>query len=209
MTIHSYWIFVSASVALALIPGPDMAFMLSRCVAQGRRAGVLAALGFNTSSYVFLAAAVLGLSAVLETSTAAFDVIKWIGAAYLVYLGVAAFLKKPNAPAVGSGAGKSRSGIAVFWQAFITDILNPKVILFYFAFLPQFVDPKAGHPTLQLLLLGVTVNMVCLAINLILIAFSARLTESLRRSRSISKWLQRGMGAMLIGIGVRLAVQKS
>lgn len=208
MSLHSYLLFASSSVALALIPGPDMAYMLARCIAQGRRAGVLAALGFNASSYVFLAGAVLGLSAVLATSQVAFDVIKWLGAAYLVYLGIAAIRGGQAALDVNGNSVGHRTHRAIFWQAFVTDLLNPKVIMFFFAFLPQFVDPQGGHPTLQLLLLGVTVNMICLAINLLLVACSARLTLALRRNASISKWLQRAMGALFIGLGLRLTIQK-
>ena len=208
MTAHSYLLFVCSSIALALVPGPDMAFMLARCIAQGRRAGVLAALGFNVGSYVHLTAAVLGLSAVLAASTVAFNVIRWLGAAYLIYLGVSAFASKQGAFVISGSSSAQRSNASIFWQAFLTDVLNPKVIMFFFAFLPQFVDPHAGHPTLQLLFLGVTVNMVCLPINLLLVSGSARLTESLRRSESVSKWLQRGMGALFVGIGLRLAAQK-
>ena len=208
MTAHSYFLFVCSSIALALVPGPDMAFMLARCIAQGRRAGVLAALGFNVGSYVHLTAAVLGLSAVLAASTLAFNIIRWLGAAYLIYLGIAAFASKQGAFVVSGSPESQRSNASIFWQAFLTDVLNPKVIMFFFAFLPQFVDPHAGHPTLQLVFLGVTVNMVCLPINLALVAGSARLTQSLRKSESISKWLQRGMGALFVGIGLRLAAQK-
>jgi threonine/homoserine/homoserine lactone efflux protein len=208
MTAHSYLLFIGSCITLALVPGPDMAFMLARCIAQGRRAGALAALGFNVGSYVHLTAAVLGLSAVLATSTVAFNVIRWLGAAYLIYLGITALISKQGAFALSASPEPRRSNASIFWQAFLTDILNPKVILFFFAFLPQFVDPHAGHPTLQLLFLGVTVNMVCLPINLLLVAASAKLTESLRQSQSISKWLQRGMGALFVGIGLRLAAQK-
>ena len=208
MTAHSYFLFVCSSIALALVPGPDMAFMLARCIAQGRRAGVLAALGFNVGSYVHLTAAVLGLSAVLAASTLAFNIIRWLGAAYLIYLGVNALLSKQGAFVVSGSPASQRSNASIFWQAFLTDVLNPKVIMFFFAFLPQFVEPHAGHPTLQLVFLGVTVNMVCLPINLALVAGSARLTQSLRKSESISKWLQRGMGALFVGIGLRLAAQK-
>ncbi|HEY2683422.1 MAG TPA: LysE family translocator [Steroidobacteraceae bacterium] len=208
MTTHSYLLFVSSSVALALIPGPDMAYMLARCIAQGRGAGVLAALGFNASSYVFLAAAVLGLSAVLAASPLAFDVIKWLGAAYLVYLGISAMRSGQRVLDVNGVSAAKRTHRAIFWQAFATDLLNPKVIMFFFAFLPQFVDPQAAHPTLQLVSLGVTVNMICLLINILLVTCSAKLTEALRRNASISNWLHRGMGALFVALGLRLAVQR-
>jgi threonine/homoserine/homoserine lactone efflux protein len=208
MNLHSYLLFVVSSVVLALVPGPDMAFMLARCIAQGRRAGILAALGFNLGSYLYLAAAIVGLSAVLATSTTAFNIIKWLGAAYLIYLGISAILSKSGPFVINGNAKANGSGASIFWQAVITDVLNPKVAMFYFALLPQFVDAGAGHPTLQLILLGVTVGMVCLSINLLLIVCSAKLTEVLRRNESVSKWLQRGMGAVFVGLGLRLAAQK-
>jgi|SRR5215469_251470 len=209
MTVHSYLLFVFSSVALAIVPGPDMAFMLARCIAQGRRAGVLAALGFNVSSYVYLSAAVLGLSAVLAASAIAFNVIRWLGAAYLIYLGIDAIRNKDGALTIRGNGNGHRPSASIFWQAFITDMLNPKVIMFFFAFLPQFVDARGKHPTLQLILLGITVNMVCLSINLILVGSSAKLTEALRRNESISKWLHRGMGTLFVGLGLRLAAQKA
>jgi threonine/homoserine/homoserine lactone efflux protein len=208
LTVHSYLLFVAASIVLALIPGPDMAFMLGRCIAQGRRAGVLSALGFNTGSYVYLAAAVLGLSAVLAASPVAFTAIRWLGACYLAHLGIRSLFSTQKGLEIGDQAPNVRSGASIFWQAFVTDILNPKVMIFFVAFLPQFVDQHGAHPTLQLLLLGVTVNMVCLVINLVLVSCSARLTETLRGNARIDAWLQRGLGALFIGIGLRLATQE-
>ena len=117
-----------------------MAYMLGRCVAQGRRAGILAALGFNSSSYFYLTTAVLGLSAVLAASTIAFNVIRWMGAAYLIYLGIDAIRSKGGLAI--DGDSNARKDASIFWQAFITDILNPKVVMFFFAFLPQFVDAR-------------------------------------------------------------------
>ena len=207
MTFHSYLLFVFSSIVLAVVPGPDMAYMLGRCIAQGRRAGVLAALGFNASSYFYLTTAVLGLSAVLAASSIAFSVIRWLGAAYLIYLGIDAIRSKGTLAIDGDRNGK-RKNSSIFWQAFITDILNPKVVMFFFAFLLQFADARGSYPTLQLLLLGATVNIVCLSINLMLVASSAKLTEGLRRNESISKWLHRGMGTLFVGLGFRLATQK-
>ncbi len=209
MTPHNYLLFVFASLVLALVPGPDMVYMLARCIAQGRRAGILAALGFNAGAYVHLTAAVLGLSAILAASSVAFTAVKWLGAAYLIYLGIGA-LRSRSGPLVITGNGAStRADRTIFWQAFLSDVLNPKVAVFFLALLPQFVDPRSAHPTLQILLLGVTVNMICLPINLALVAFSARVTQTLRRNESLSRWLQRGMGVLFVGLGVRLAVEKS
>jgi threonine/homoserine/homoserine lactone efflux protein len=214
MSLHSYLLFVGASVLLCLAPGPDMGYLLSRCVAQGRRAGVTAVFGINAGAYVHLVAAVTGLSAVLMASSLAFSAIKWIGAAYLIWLGIAT-LRSPAAkgplPAVAlRGAG----GRAVFWQGFANCALNPKVAMFYLALLPQFVEPHAhgiwaGRPWLQLLALGVTTNMVALPINLALVAVSSRATAALRGNPAVSAWLQRAMGATFVGLGLRLAAERA
>ena len=209
MSLHSYGLFVVACIGLALVPGPDMLYMLARCIAQGRRAGVLAALGFNAGGYVHLTAAVGGLSAILATSSAAFTGVKWIGAAYLIYLGIGALRSRPGPLLIDAQTVKAPGGRTIFWQAFLSDVLNPKVALFFLALLPQFVEARSAHPTAQLILLGVTVNMVCLPINLLLVSFSARLTQRLRGNASLSRWLHRGMGALFVALGLRLAVEKS
>jgi len=207
MSLHSYWLFVGASVVLAIIPGPDMAYMLARCVAQGRRAGIVAALGFNLGGYFHLTAALLGLSAILATSSAAFTVVKWLGAIYLIYLGVAA-LRSQQGPLVISSRLISRGDRTILWQAFLSDALNPKVAMFFLALLPQFIDPQASHATLQILVLGVTVNMIALASNIIVVLCSARLTRKLRQNAAIKDGLQKAMGALFIALGLRLAVEK-
>ena len=208
MTLHSYLLFVFASFVLVLVPGPDMVYMLARCIAQGRRAGVLAALGSNLGGYVHLTAAVLGLSTILATSSLAFNVVKWLGAGYLIYLGFGA-LRRNQGPLAISPDPTSRDGRSVFWQAFLSDALNPKVAIFFLALLPQFVDPKGSHPTLQIILLGVTVNMIALPTDILLVYFSAGLTKALRRNTSVSRWLQKGLGALFIVLGLRLAVEKA
>jgi threonine/homoserine/homoserine lactone efflux protein len=209
MTLHSYLLFVFASFVLVLVPGPDMVYMMARCIAQGRRAGILAALGFNLGGYVHLTAAVLGLSAILATSSVAFTVLKWLGAGYLIYLGIRA-LRSNQRPLVINGDGlASRNSRTIVWQAFISDVLNPKVAMFFLALLPQFISVNAAHATLQILLLGVTVNMIALPTNLVLVCFSARLTEVLRRDPRFSRWLQRSMGALLVALGLRVAVEKA
>jgi threonine/homoserine/homoserine lactone efflux protein len=208
MTLHTYLMFIIASVVLVIVPGPDMIYMLSRCIAQGRRAGVMSAIGFNIGGYVHLTAAVLGLSAILATSSVAFTAVKWLGAAYLVYLGISA-LRSTSGPLVVPGSTLNRDNRTILWQALLSDVLNPKVAIFFLALIPQFVNPRGAHPTLQILLLGITVNMIALPINLILVYCSASVTEALRRHTGIAVWLQRAMGAMFVALGFRLAVEKT
>jgi len=207
MTLHSYLLFVLACVALMLAPGPDMMYMLGRCVAQGRRAGILSAVGFNLGGYVHLTAAVLGLSAILATSAVAFSVVKWVGAGYLVYLG-ASILWSRQGPLAMSGEPTALQGRTILWQAFLSDVLNPKVALFFLALLPQFVDRSAAHPTLQILLLGVTVNVIGLPINIALACCSAWITGNLRQNQSLSLGLHRTLGAFLVGLGIRVALER-
>lgn len=209
MSMHAYLLFVAASIVLVLVLGPDMAYMLTRAVAQGRRAGSMAALGINVGAYVHLAAAVAGISAVLLASATAFTVVKWAGAAYLCYLGFRALMSREVMTNLTSSEVSGRSLRAIFWQGFWSDVLNPKVAIFYVALLPQFIDTQVGHPTMQLVLLGVTGNMIAIAINLMLVAGAARLTGSLRRNERIALWLQRAMGVLFIGLGARLAAQKA
>jgi len=209
MTLHSYLLFVGAAIVLVIVPGPDMAYMLARCIAQGRRAGVLAAVGFNLGGYVHLTAAVLGLSAILATSSVAFSVVKWIGAAYLVYLGIGVLRSKQGPLVISANGVANRNDKTILWQAFLSDVLNPKVAMFFLALLPQFVDTTGSRPTLQILVLGVTVNMIALPINILLVYFSVRLTAALRRSPAISRRLQKAMGALFVALGLRLAFDKT
>ncbi len=211
MTLETYLLYIGAIIVLVLVPGPDMIYLLTRSVAQGRRAGMVAALGINAGGYVHLLAAVTGLSAILLTSVLAFTIIKWIGAAYLVYLGLGALFGRSGAmsnPTQTEGlVGLSLT--AVFWQGFLSDVLNPKVAIFFLALLPQFVNVQAGHVAGQLLLLGVTGNLVAIAINLVLVALAAQVSQSLRRSPRIVYWLQKAMGTIFVALGVRLATERA
>jgi threonine/homoserine/homoserine lactone efflux protein len=209
MTLHAYLLFIAASIVLAIVPGPDMIYMLSRCIAQGRRAGVMAALGFNLGGYVHLTAAVLGLSAILATSSVAFTAVRWAGAAYLVYLGIRTIFSRSGPLVLARGGTPARDDRTILRQAFLSDVLNPKVAMFFLALIPQFVTPNAPHPTLQILLLGVTTNMVNLPINLLIVYGSAGVTGALRRNSQVSGWLQKAMGAMFVALGLRLAVERT
>lgn len=209
MSLQSYLLFVVASFILVLVPGPDMLYMLGRCIAQGRRAGALAAVGFNLGGYVHLLAAVLGLSAILQTSAIAFTLVKWLGAFYLMYLGISVLATRQRAPAIDDSRSNDSSGKTILWQAFVSDVLNPKVAMFFLALLPQFVDVTAPHPKLQILLLGVTVNVIALPTNLLLVYASAYLTKSLRQNQRLSRWLRKGMAALFVYLGIRVVMVKT
>jgi threonine/homoserine/homoserine lactone efflux protein len=204
---HTFWTFIGAVVILVLAPGPDMAYMLTRTIAQGRKAGAVAAIGINVGAYVHVLGAVLGLSAILAASSVAFTIVKWAGACYLVWIGLQALLRAnrfnlKDGPSVEPDLG------TIFWQGFLSDVLNPKVALFFLAFLPQFVAFGSGNEFKQLLLLGVTGNVVAILINLALVYFASAATASLRRNQSVTRWLHRATGAMFIALGIRLAHEK-
>jgi len=209
VTLHSYLLFAGASVVLAIVPGPDMIYMLGRCVAQGRKVGVMAALGFNLGGYAHLTAAILGLSAVLATSVVAFTVVKWLGAGYLIYLGINTLRSRDGRvdPATQNVIGPAAK--TILWQAFLSDVLNPKVAMFFLALLPQFVDAAGPHPALQMLLLGITINVIALACNLVLVRLSASVTAALRRNRSSTVWLKEALGATFLALGLRLVIEKN
>jgi threonine/homoserine/homoserine lactone efflux protein len=204
----SYGLFIVAGLALILVPGPDMLFMLGRSIAQGRRAGVVAAFGINAGGYVHLTAAITGLSAILLTSALAFTIVKWAGAAYLVYLGISALHDRAGALSLSGGEVPAKRLRAIFVQGFLSDVLNPKVAVFFLALLPQFVDLKAGHPVAQLLVLGLTVNMLAIIVNLILVMLSARISRKLRGNPRTARRLQSAMGVLFIGLGARLATER-
>jgi threonine/homoserine/homoserine lactone efflux protein len=206
--LDSYLLFIGASILLVIAPGPDMAFMLSRTIAQGRKAGVLAALGINAGGYVHVIAVTLGLSAVLIASPVAFMAVKWAGVCYLVWIGLQSILVKSRSLTLSTDTPVALQGRKIFWQGFLSDVLNPKVAVFFLAFLPQFVEAETSNQALQLLILGITVNMIAIVINLLLVYFAATVTVGLRKNTRITTWLNRVMGAVFISLGIRLAMEK-
>lgn len=212
MTLHSYLLFVGASIVLVIVPGPDMLYLLGRSIAQGRKAGYMAALGFSVGGCCHLLAAILGLSAILATSALAFSMVKWLGAAYLVYLVYLGFrtLWGVNAavtlPSQDTDQRKMRT---VFWQAFLSDVLNPKVAVFFIALLPQFVDWHNTNRTAQLLLLGLTLNMIAIPFNLLIVLLAAKLTTALRESTTLNALLHKLLGAMFVLLGLKLVIDRS
>ena len=208
MDLERYLLFVGASLILNLVPGPDMLMILSRSIAQGRRAGLMAALGVNLGSYVHLVAAIVGISAVIASSAYAFTAIKWVGAIYLIYLGLRALFSKTGALRIANADFGDKSYRSIFWQGFWSDVLNPKVAIFYLALLPQFITSTEHHLP-QLLLLGATANITGILVNGAVVLFSSAVTVRLRRDARISAWLAKALGVVFVAIGMRLAGTKA
>ena len=199
--------FLAAALLLNVSPGPDIAFILGQTVRGGRRAGFAAMFGIWTGAlgHVFMAAA--GLSAILATSATAFSLVKWLGAGYLVWLGIAA-LRSNGGSFVAEPASAGPGFSAVFRQGILVALLNPKVAVFFLAFLPQFVVPGAGPASLQLFLHGALIIVVAAFIEPPLVVVGERLALRLRNDARLARWLDRSLGAILIALGIRLALDE-
>lgn len=199
-----YVAFLVAGFALCVTPGPDMMFIVAMGGRGGPATGVLAALGVAFAMLVHTGAAMLGLSALFTTLPTLYHLLRWLGAAYLLYLAVKAFRDRavPVEGAGDVGPGRRRA----FWQGAVTNLLNPKVILFNVAFLPQFVNPELGHVPGQFMILGVTMVVMGFAVDGSIGLLSGRLSALLRRSRRVSRGLNLFSGTVFAGLAVRLAV---
>ncbi len=200
-----YVAFLVAAFALCITPGPDMMFIVAMGGRGGPAAGIMAAFGVACAMLVHTVAAALGLSALFTTLPTLYHVLRWVGAAYLLYLAVKAFRDRSvpgeDGTAAGGGAGLRRA----FWQGAVTNLLNPKVILFNVAFLPQFVDPSLGHVPGQLLLLGITIVVMGFLWDGSVGLLSGRLANLLRRSARVNRWMNIVSGTVFTGLAVRLA----
>ena len=205
--IHDFGLFLAAGILLNLTPGPDTVYILGRSIAQGREAGIASALGISLGSIFHTCAAALGLSAILATSALAFGTIKLIGGAYLIFLGIKMVLDRRKQLSLPSNF-RRRSTLAAFRQGILTNVLNPKVALFFLAFLPQFIDPTSNLKIAAFIALGLTFVTTGTIWCLILAWFASAFSERLRRSETISQWLNRTAGALFIFLGVRLATAK-
>jgi threonine/homoserine/homoserine lactone efflux protein len=199
----SFALFFVASWALIVTPGPDMLYVITRGIAQGRRAGLHSAFGVTLGIFVHTLLAALGLAALLQTSAIAFLVIKYIGAAYLIYLGIQSFRDKG-----GFANGDSQNAIAaqaILWQGFISNVTNPKVAIFFLAFLPQFVHPERGSFFLQMLTLGLLFALFGIAFLSVVGYFAGQIGSWCSKKPKLVNRFRWLTGGVLIGLGVRLA----
>jgi threonine/homoserine/homoserine lactone efflux protein len=205
--IHDFGLFLAAGILLNLTPGLDTAYILGRSIAQGREAGIASALGICIGSIFHTCAAALGLSAILATSALAFGAIKWLGGAYLVFLGIKLLVDRKKQLNFPSNF-RRRTSAAAFRQGILTNVLNPKVALFFLAFLPQFIDPVSNSKVLAFLLLGFTFVTTGTIWCLVLAWFASAFSERLRTNETIAQSLNRIAGALFVFLGARLATAK-
>jgi threonine/homoserine/homoserine lactone efflux protein len=205
--IEAAWpLFAVASVLLIVTPGQDMMLVMSRSVAQGAAAGIVTAAGVSVGLLGHTVLATLGLGAILRTSEWLFVALKLVGAAYLVWLGIGLLRTGRGDLALGT---RPNVGLArLFFDGAFSNLSNPKIAVFYFAFLPQFVTPSAQHPTLTVFALGVAFAVLTFLIKAAVGLFAGRLSGWLRARPSVLMWVYRTSGALLVGLGVRLALER-
>jgi threonine/homoserine/homoserine lactone efflux protein len=203
---YAYWlVFFSAALALCISPGPDLIYIVSKTTTQGTRSGIFASAGVCSGAFVHVFAAAFGISAILAASATAFTTIKIIGAMYLFYLGITAIFSKQT-DSEETHNKKTTSSWKTYKQGALIDVLNPKVSIFFMAFLPQFVRPELGHTTAQILMLGSLVILVGFTVEVIVVYATSKTTSFFRQKSKHSHLLNKLMGTVLIGLGVRLAL---
>ena len=217
-------LFMAAGLLLNLTPGPDVLYIVSNAIRRGARAGVVAGLGINAGCFVHIVAAAVGVGALLAASATAFTVLKWVGAAYLVWVGGRLLLSRAAPDRWGAPAGAppayERPGAppasaepqaslwSVFRGGFLTNALNPKVALFFLAFVPQFIAPDSGHKALAFLALGALFNINSAIVNALWALAAAWIARTQAVQRSL-QWLDRVAGLMFMGFGLKLALSEN
>lgn len=203
--IDNYAGFVIAAIILNLTPGADTFYVLTRCVAQGKRAGLVSVAGIMTGCVVHVLAAAFGLSMILSTSALAFEIVKWAGALYLISLGIKTLMEKKSRLATPDGGQMAPDLAGVYRQGILTNVLNPKVALFFLSFLPQFINPAQAQGPLPFLILGATFLVTGTTWFLTLAATAAIMTRTLRENQQIGLILNKVSGMIFIGFGLKLA----
>lgn len=207
MPVHHLGLFILSGLLLNITPGQDTLYIVGRTMSQGRRAGLMSVLGIASGSIIHTLAAAFGLSAILATSAGAFTAVKLVGAAYLVYLGIRMLLDR----AATSGVVHeftAESDWAIYRAGLLTNVLNPKVALFFMAFLPQFVEPAGGSRVLPFLFLGTVFVFNGTLWCLVLVTGATAMGRRLRKSPMMEIVLRRVTGVIFVGLGARLATSR-
>ncbi|MFT4431887.1 LysE family translocator [Caballeronia sp. 15715] len=209
--ITGFTLFIVAVMLLSVTPGPDTAYIVGRSVAQGRGAGVVSALGIALGCIVHTLACAFGLTALLAASVTAFTIVKFAGAIYLIYLGVRLIFAKPAVTKASDEVEDSRVRTApkslqqLFTQGFVTNVLNPKVVLFFVSFIPQFVAADSAHKTLAFLALGLVFVLVSTFWNTFVAWIAGSVTQRFSGKPGVKLWLDRVVGSAFVGLGIKLA----
>jgi len=194
------YLFMIASLALLLTPGPAVLYIVARSINQGRMAGIVSVLGVETANFFHASAAALGLSAILLSSALAFDIVKYLGAAYLIYLGIRKIVVREDR--AKTEVGKEESLSRIYSQGFVVNLFNPKTALFFFAFLPQFVNTSNGNITLQIFLLGIIFVVMAIITDSAYAIISSLIANQLNANQNFARNQRYFTGLIYIGLGV-------
>jgi RhtB (resistance to homoserine/threonine) family protein len=200
--------FLFAAIVLNITPGADTMYILGRSISQGKRAGILSALGISTGSIFHIILATLGLSVILAKSAMAFEIVKYAGAVYLIFLGIKLLVSKTKEKFEIDKKFEKRSSKKIFLSGVLTNLLNPKVALFFLAFIPQFIDPAYAESPLPFLILGLTFLFTGTIWCLILAVFASKLSNRIRENHKIKSWLNKITGSIFVVLGIKLALTK-
>ena len=204
--IQHYETFLLAGILLNLTPGNDTIYILSRTIAQGRKAGIMSVLGIATGSLVHTILAAVGLSVIIAQSPVIFNIIKYAGAAYLFYIGIRMILSKSSVIKLHKPGNEKDQ--KVYWQALLTNVLNPKVALFFISFLPQFIDPAYSNHYLSFIILGLSFTVTGTVWCLVLAFFASFISASLIKNKNAAAYVTKACGFILVGLGIRVALTK-
>jgi len=203
---HDLWLFILSALLLNITPGPDTALVVARSTQMGLRGGIAASFGITGGIVVHITAAAIGLSALIAASATAFSIIKYVGAAYLIYIGLRLIFARHAAAADATPQAVAPPMRSVFWQGFFSNALNPKVAIFFLAFLPQFVSNDAPSKALAFLFLGVIFSIGGTLWSLTVAVITAHAASRLKATRRFQRWIDSAIGAMFVALGVKLAL---
>lgn len=211
--ITNFWLFIVAVFLLSITPGPDMAYVVGQSVANGRRAGVISAAGVALGSCTHALASVVGLTALIAASPVMFTLVKYVGAIYLIYLGgklvLETFGRARAEAAERADIKKDADLYGLLSKGFITTLMNPKVLLFFISFFPQFVAPGGEHHTASFLVLGLTYALVAFLTDATFAILAGSASSGISRNRSLQKLMDRVVGGVFIALGIRLALTRT
>ncbi len=203
----SYWIFLLATFVVNISPGPSLFFIFSNTVTHGRKIGIASSFGICTGSIFHIAAVAMGISAILVASTLLYTIVKYIGALYLIYLGIMSFKYNETKLKNTNRNITKLTPLKAFKQGVLVDILNPKIAIFFMAFLPQFVRSEYGHIPVQIILLGSVVILVGIVVEVIFVFSIEKMATFIKQKNKYSLWIDRMIGFMLISLGFKLATE--
>lgn len=206
--LQPFLLFALAALMLNITPGNDMIFVISRSLSYGTKAGIYAALGIGLGCFVHIFASVVGLSVIIQQSEVLFNIIRYAGAAYLIFIGIKSFIEKPSTMIFNQNQNDKNTNLKILRQGTITNVLNPKVSLFFLAFLPQFINNSSENITFQILFLGIWFNFSGTVVNVLIALLFSKIIAKLSNFQQFWKIQNRVSGAVLVGLGLQIALKK-